>query len=276
MPRSSGETRSIELAHGERIEYGVIGAGPPLVMLHGFLANRFTFSRQLEALGEYFQLILINLRGGAGSSFSVPSNYGIGTSDVDDLRTILDAEELERVSLFGHSSGGATSFVFAIQSPDRVERAVLLEPTLAALMPPTEFSRFAKENERIAAVAKNQGYAAGLNAAVSSAGGEAWAQLDEEVKAERLSALSGSSAFAGPHLLSLNGLRVTEQDVRNLRVPALLLYGANSFWFEQCIADQFRELRPDIRVVTIEDAGHNVHRDQADTVNTETLSFLGA
>ena len=56
--------------------------------------------------------------------------------------------------------------------------------------------------------------------------------------------------------------------------PVLLLYGANSFWFEGIIADRIRALRPDLRVLTVENAAHNVHRDRADVVNAEVLAFL--
>ena len=50
MENSTSETRTIKTADGNILEYQVIGDGPPVVFLHGFLANRFTFSRQIEAL----------------------------------------------------------------------------------------------------------------------------------------------------------------------------------------------------------------------------------
>ena len=46
MENSTSETRTIKTADGNRLEYQVIGAGRPIVFLHGFLANRFTFSRR--------------------------------------------------------------------------------------------------------------------------------------------------------------------------------------------------------------------------------------
>ena len=46
--------------------------------------------------------------------------------------------------------------------------------------------------------------------------------------------------------------------------------------FEAIIADRFRALRPDLRVLSIENAAHNVHRDRADIVNAEVLAFLAS
>jgi pimeloyl-ACP methyl ester carboxylesterase len=43
--------------------------------------------------------------------------------------------------------------------------------------------------------------------------------------------------------------------------PALLLYGVGSFPFEQIISDRLRALRPDLRLITVHGAGHNVHGD---------------
>ncbi len=276
QPRTkiSGDLRSIRTKDGNKVEYEVLGEGPPIVMLHGFLANRFTFSRQRETLAQHHRLFLVSLRGNAGSSGPLPTNYGVGTSDVDDLRSVLDAEQLDCVSLFGHSSGGATAFVLATQSPERVARMVLLEPTLLRLLPTAEYTQCIKENERIAAIAKSDGFVAGLQAAVTSLGGTSWAQLDDETQAERLNALAGSAPFVGPHLLSLNSLTVTENDAISLCPPALLIYGVNSFWFERIIADRFRSLRPDLRVITVENGAHNIHRDRPDIVNEEALAFL--
>jgi pimeloyl-ACP methyl ester carboxylesterase len=69
-------------------------------------------------------------RGHDGSDGLLPANYAADLSGVDDLRTILDAEGLDRVGLFGHSAGGVTAFVFARRFPHREERIVFIERVL--------------------------------------------------------------------------------------------------------------------------------------------------
>ncbi len=132
------EVRSAQTFDGARLEYEVAGSGPSLVMLHGVLASRRTFSRQLAAFSERFRLIMLSARGHDGSEMKLPPNYGAGSSDVDDLRAVLEAENIDRVSLVGHSSGGATAFVFASRYPDRMARMVLIEPTLLGISLPAE------------------------------------------------------------------------------------------------------------------------------------------
>jgi pimeloyl-ACP methyl ester carboxylesterase len=124
------------------------------------------------------------------------------------------------------------------------------------------------------AVCDADGPAAGLRALMASVGGDAWNKLDAQTRAERVNALSSSAPFIGAHILGLTTLSVTEKDVTGFEPPALLLYGANSMWFESIIADQLRILRPDFRIVTIKNAAHNVHRDGANVVNAEVLAFL--
>src|SRR4051812_40733813 len=86
------ELRSIRSFDNARLEYEVAGSGPPLVMLHGVLAGRRTFSRQLVSLSERFRLVIPSARGHDGSDMKLPPTYGAGSSDVDDLVAVLKAE----------------------------------------------------------------------------------------------------------------------------------------------------------------------------------------
>jgi pimeloyl-ACP methyl ester carboxylesterase len=275
MPdQKPGEVRWVRAADGARLEYEVVGDGPPLVMLHGLLASRFAFSRQRDEFANRYRLIMISARGHDGSNNRLPANYGLGTSDLDDLHAVLDAERVDRVRLFAHSSGGATAFVFACRSPERVVRQVLIEPTLLALVPPPDFARIVAENEALAAVGDTEGPVACMRAAIAFLAGEAWSRLDEATQAKRLQALATIAPMVGPHLRGLGQLVVTDTDVTNLRPPTLLFRGEDSFPFEAVIACRIRALRPDLRIVTVEKSGHNVHRDRPDIVNPVALAFL--
>jgi pimeloyl-ACP methyl ester carboxylesterase len=111
-----------------------------------------------------------------GSENRLPANYGAGASGVDDLCAVLDAEGLDKINLFGHSARGVTAFVFACRFPDRVERLVLIEPTLLPIL---------LAEERAAVMASHEAIAA-ARALLASVGGEAWTSLDAENQAKRL------------------------------------------------------------------------------------------
>jgi pimeloyl-ACP methyl ester carboxylesterase len=50
------------------------------------------------------------------------ADYCVGNSDVDDLRLLLAAEQVERCDFVAHSSGAATAWVFTLRHPQRVRR----------------------------------------------------------------------------------------------------------------------------------------------------------
>jgi pimeloyl-ACP methyl ester carboxylesterase len=269
-----GEIRFVRSADGAQLEYEIVGAGPPLVMLHGILSGRASFSRQRAELADHHRLILLSARGHDGSEAILPTNYGVGSSGVDDLQTLLDVEGIDRASLFGHSGGGVTAFVFACRSPERVERVVLIEPTLLSILPPSDRAPVEAAHKTIAAAAEEGGPEAGVRALMASVGGEAWSKLDAETQAKRVQSLAKSAPMVGPHARGLLDLKVTDADIAAFRTPVLFFNGTKSAHFEGIIANRFRALRPDIESITIEGAGHNVHRDRPDIVNPAALSFL--
>ena len=82
--------------------------------------------------------------------------------------------------------------------------------------------------------------------------------------------------IVAPHIRGLIGLNVTDEDVLGLEPPILLFYGRGSVQFVMVTADRIRTLRPDLRIVSVGKARHNVHRDRPDIVNAEALAFLDA
>lgn len=272
--RTPGELRALSSFDGARLEYEVAGTGPPLIMLHGLLAGRQTFSRQRGALAGQRRLLMLSARGHDGSDALLPAGYGVGNSDVDDLCGLLAAEQVERCDLLGHSSGAATAFVFTLRYPQRVRRLVLIEPALLDLLLPDDRSPIEADLMAVAARADAEGPQAALRAMLDLAGGDPWHRLDAETQAKRLEAVAPVAPMVGRHVRELCELSIPAADVLGLRVPTLLLYDENTFAFHAAIAARFRELRPDLRVLTLASAGHNMHRDQAEVVNAEIAAFL--
>ena len=133
--RLTAEKRSVAASDGVEIEYEVLGAGPPILLVHGGFAGRSTFSRQ-HSLAERYRLIIPSSRGHDGTDGRLPVSFGFATTEVDDLHAVLEAEGVSRAHMLGHSTGGATAFAFARRSPVHVDHLVLIEPTLLPILPP--------------------------------------------------------------------------------------------------------------------------------------------
>ncbi len=273
-PKDKGDVRAVKSDDGVELHYEVLGKGPVVVVLHGALVGRGAFARMRKALAENFTVILPSSRGHDGTELTLPDDYGFETSEVRDLTAVLAAEGLQRVHLLAHSSGGATAFALARDCPERVDRMVLIEPSLFGLMPREILA--GRETVAQAAIdaSARGGDMAALRFMMDELGGEAWGALDEATKANRLERLAPLASLLVPHNRILLDFAVSPADLEGLKAATMLLYGAKSFDFEPHIAAAWQKHRPDLTLTFVEDAGHNVHHDCPDVVAPAVIEFL--
>src|SRR5436190_12618547 len=105
---------------GVRIHHDVSGAGPAVLLSHGFGASSHMFAGNVGPLAVDHTVITWDLRGhGATDSPTDPAAYSVATA-VDDMAAILDAVGVERATVGGHSLGGYLSLAFHLAHRDRV------------------------------------------------------------------------------------------------------------------------------------------------------------
>ena len=250
-----------------------VGTGEPVVMLHGLWAGRAAWSRQ-RPLAERFRLVMPSTRAHDGTDGRLPADYGIGTTELDDLVRVLDAEGLERFHLVGHSSGGTLAWALLRRFPERVQRVVLIEPTLLNLMHEPDRSDIVGIFGGFAETGRRQGIDAGVRSALEWLGGEAWDRLGVEKQATRLAAMAGVAHLVVPHFQSLADFDARPEDAARMGLPTLLIYGGASYAMEAVLAARLKELRPDWPQIVVAGAGHNCFRDKPDLVNAAIASFL--
>lgn len=121
------EPAFVEVA-GRRICYLRMGQGdgPPIVMLHGFGGDLNNWMFNQPMLAPDHETVAIDLPGHGQSAKDV----GGGTVDMLTLAVIgtLDALEIDRAHLVGHSMGGAVALNLALTEPDRVASLTLVAP----------------------------------------------------------------------------------------------------------------------------------------------------
>lgn len=112
-------------ANDLEIGYDVLGAGPPLVMLHGATSSgRDTFGAQIPALASAFRLYLPDARGHGSTRWDTAAGFHAAWL-VDDLEAFVDGLGLTTFHLFGFSMGAMTALDFAARAPDRVRTLVV-------------------------------------------------------------------------------------------------------------------------------------------------------
>jgi lipase len=106
-------------------------AAPPLVCLHGVTGHGRRFRRLAEdRLAQRFRVLAPDLRGHGHSDWEPPWTLRANLADV--LETVA-AAGVERSVWLGHSYGARLILELAALEPDRIERAVLLDPAIDLL-----------------------------------------------------------------------------------------------------------------------------------------------
>ncbi len=106
--------------------------GDPLVLLHGLTGHRKDFELVLPALAAHGRSLAPDLRGhGNSSRTDHAEGYDFETM-VDDFCHLLDALEIERCDLLGHSFGGMLALRATLAHPDRVASLVLMSTSCEA------------------------------------------------------------------------------------------------------------------------------------------------
>jgi pimeloyl-ACP methyl ester carboxylesterase len=116
-------------ANGVDLTYDDVGAGPPIVLVHGFASNRQTnwigpgWYDALTAAGR--RVIALDLRGHGGSGKphdAAAYDEGLMARDV---LALLDHLGVARADYMGYSMGGFIGVSAACQAPERWRRIVL-------------------------------------------------------------------------------------------------------------------------------------------------------
>jgi pimeloyl-ACP methyl ester carboxylesterase len=112
------------------------GEGAAIVLVHATGLCARTWDPVVALLPNDTRVIAVDLRGHGRSDCPPLEERFRWRQFGEDLACVLDALDLDDATVVGHSMGGHSATVAAIDAPGRVSRLVLLDPTLAAPFPP--------------------------------------------------------------------------------------------------------------------------------------------
>lgn len=272
---------------GYRVQ--LAGAGPAIVLLHGFTGNGDGWAPFLPALARYGRVIVPDLPGhggtdvpkAAGPSEPPPApgpSFGPGRDMArwaDDVGLILDALGERDAVVIGYSLGGRTALTWAARRPDRV-RALVLESASPGIDSEEERRRRREQDEALAKFIEEEGVAAFVDRweelPLFASQKNLPEDLQDLVRRRRL----GNSAPGLAASLRCMGAGVMEPlhgRLASLTMPVLLLAG--SLDEKYCrLAREMGGLFPRATVHVVDGAGHAVHLERPERWLASVERFL--
>jgi pimeloyl-ACP methyl ester carboxylesterase len=240
---------------GATIHYETAGDGFPLVLLHGIGSNSRSWRRQLAAISSDFKVIAWDAPGYGRSSD--PAGRPSMSYYASCLGSLLDGMRFDRIHLLGHSTGGVIAQEFYRAYPERVSKLILADTRYMGSQETLE-----QRLKMIRTMTPVQLAAARAPKLLSRS---APADLVRETASIMSEVRALGYEFAAIALAECD----TRDILRNLRVPTLLIWGA-----EDEITPLWNEIPPNARLEVIPNAGHLCYAEQPDIFNGIVRDFL--
>lgn len=102
----------------------ILGKGQPLIILHGYFGMGDNWKTLGNQFSNEFEVHLIDQRNHGRSFHAREFNYEVL---VDDLYTYINHYRLKNILLLGHSMGGKTAMLFAVEHPEVLEKLIIVD-----------------------------------------------------------------------------------------------------------------------------------------------------
>ena len=263
---------------GRALHVECAGAGPSVLLLHGFTGSTRTLdgvAAGLRAAG--FATIAVDLLGhGRSDAPRAREPYAMERC-VASLTRVLDAVGAARAAVLGYSLGGRVALGLSVAHPERV-RGLVLVGASAGIADPAERAARRRADESLADAIErdvlpafvDRWMALPLFATQERLGPAHWAAARAQRLANRAHGLAASLRGIG------TGAQPPLHDaLARLPVPALFVAGAEDAKF-RAIAEDLARRTPRGRALAIPEAGHAAHLEAPATFLAGVRAFLSS
>jgi len=249
---------------GLNVHYLYGGEGDPLVVIHGGGCGINAWRSNLEVLSEHYTVYAPDLPG-FGNSQSINDRFQ--TSEyVDFLDSFVYTLGLRRFYLLGHSIGGGIALKFALKSPQKIERLVLV----SSLFLGKEIALWARYLSS-PAIFRYLGEASIAVFRVME-----WVVRLFCASCKLSPPFSRVQMAIGRSIMTLKGqTTVLVDQLTELVMPTLLVWGAKDGIVPVIHAYAAADVIPDCHLHIFEGCGHNVQKQRLQEFSKLLVTFLG-
>jgi pimeloyl-ACP methyl ester carboxylesterase len=254
---------------GYRIHYLEAGSGDPVILLHGTGGEGARWMPTIKGLASNFRIIALD-QIGFGQSDKPLTTYHSGVF-AGFLAGFMKAIGVPRATIVGQSMGAAVALHLAVHHPELVERLVLVDGgnyRSASDPPPPPPNWHDRQIANAGTLEESREYLKKLYYDHSFV-------TDELVEHNLLLRLRSAYTIESMQTANARGLgAVTEEEVRAITAPTLLVWGMNDPLSPVANADKLNAALKNSRKVLIDKAGHYPFLEHADKFNQIVLEFL--
>lgn len=238
------------------LNYKKLGdSGGPLIILHGLMGSLDNWQTMARQLADHLQVYIVDQRNHGRSPHTDTHSY---QDMVDDLEEFMQQRGLEKAHLLGHSMGGKVVMKFALQHPEKVLSLVIADMGMRGYKPHHDqvfdtlfridldsIERRSDAEEQMEPLMPDYGMRQFL-----------LKSLDRSKEGRYEWKFNLDVLFNEYHYIVEP---VGEEGVFD--VPVLAIRGGNSGYVNDDDIANYKEHFPQVKVVTIDGAGHWLHAE---------------
>jgi len=252
-------------------------SGPVLLMIHGFAEFGCTFEQLINFLPDHYRLIRVDLKGFGYSSKNDPEHMTI-FDQAEVMLKFVEALNLKKFSLLGHSMGGAISCVMLENEMirERIDKLILIDSAgmfndvpdfiqkLSLLDTQNPLIRFTNE-ELMAYLIMEDAYC--KKEKISHDLVSAYAEVMREPKAKEC-IISAAREF---RIANVPGF---QQRLTELRVPTVIIWGAEDKIIPLEDGELFNRYLSGSHLVIFPECGHSPQEECPEETGKVICEFL--
>ncbi|GLQ35373.1 esterase [Amylibacter marinus] len=247
-------------------QFGTPSDHPTLVIVHGLFGSGRNWRAIARHFGRDRHVVTLDMRNHGNSFWSDDHSY---PAMADDLRKVIQSLD-SPIDLMGHSMGGKAAMVLALESPELINRLLIIDiaPTgynhdqasnveIMKSLPISDLTRRSEADEILAESHLEPAVRAFfLQSLILSEQGNSW-KLNLDSLGKNMDLILGFPEISG-----------------QFKRPALFLRGALSPYVSKDEYPRIKALFPASSIQSIDGAGHWLHAEATRAFITAVASFI--
>jgi pimeloyl-ACP methyl ester carboxylesterase len=264
------------LVDGKKVHYLEKGEGKSVILIHGFLYHTVMWKKNIDDLAKKFKVYAVDLWGWGYSERLKENEYSYDRYG-KQIVGFMDALNIKKATIAGQSMGGGISVYVAAHYPERVDRLILVDPSVI----PYPMAMIGKIYQ-LPFIGEFMNAIPG-NALMENNIKTIWFydknKATEEYCKEVLQPLSIKGSYAGLMFIIRNVLKepFVEKEANllaKMAIPTLIIHGREDKAIPLDRSKRLNDLWKGSKLVIFDKAGHSPHEEYPEKFNQLALEFL--